>query len=173
VKGYNWLDVAGFVVQCLLLGGLIWYALETWRIRLASQETIETLQKPCLAFSTAAREYNEALLSMDGAVGTMIVRCPEGQAQIENVGYGPAVNIRYALTPFVADSTRARPKGYLLGLRPGEKFRPPIPRGILQGNEWMCVLTYESLSGRRYRTNLTVNNLVLTSFKFGLDTVTA
>src|SRR5260370_41518365 len=102
---HNWLDYASFGVQCLLFIGLVWYTLETRRIRLATQEQIETLQKPCLSFSTTAREADEAVLDMHGAVGAMIALCPNGMAQLENSGYGQAVNVRYALTPADPTST--------------------------------------------------------------------
>jgi hypothetical protein len=170
----HWLSLANFVVQCLLFGGLVWYALETWRIRRISQRQIETSQeqveaahKPCLTFSTAPRDFSEAILEMHGAVGAMILHCPDRQAQLESVGSGPAINIRYNLTPTNPDSTTARPSGYLLWLKPGDKFPTPIPQGILQANEWLCVITYESLSGRHYQTKISFNNLVLTSIEFG------
>ncbi|SRR6266481_6819428 len=132
----------------------------------AAQEQVEAAQKPCLAFSTAPRPAEEAILEFGGAVGAMMLRCPEGQAQLENIGSGPAVNARYSLTPTNLDSTIARPSGYLAWMLPGDKFLTPIPRGILQGNEWEIVVTYESLSGRKYQTKITVNNLVQTDIKF-------
>ncbi len=168
---HNWLDYAGFAVQCLLLIGLVWYTLETRSIRVATLEQIETLQKPCLSFSTTAREPANAVLGrINGAVGAMVVLCPQGLAQLENSGYGPAVNVRYKLAPVDPASTVARPTGYLMALRQGEKFQPPIPQGILRDAEWKCVVTYESLSGRRYRTEMVVNPLVLTAFSFGPNT---
>ena len=178
---HHWLSLFNAVIQFLLLVGLFWYTIETRRIRKLSQRQIETSQrqveisqeqveaahKPCLTFSTAPRDPKEAVMEMNGAVGAMILRCPESQAQLESVGSGPAINIRYNLTPANPDSTRTRPSGYLLWLRPGDVFLTPIPRGILQGKEWICVITYESLSGRLYQTRILVNNLVLTSIEFG------
>ena len=129
-----------------------------------SQEQVEASQKPCLVFSTAARPPDEAILAPNGE--TMMLRCPDSQAQIENVGTGPAVNARYSLTPIDPASTVARPSGYLAWMVPGDKFLTPIPRGILQGNEWFIVVTYESLSGYKYQTTTTVRSLVLTDIKF-------
>jgi hypothetical protein len=97
-------------------------------------------------------------------VGAMTVLCAAGQAQIENVGFGPAVNVHYSLTPTDLNSTPARPQGYLVGIRPGQHFRTPISEGILVNNEWHCVFTYESLSGRPYRTTVRIHNLVQTFF---------
>jgi hypothetical protein len=178
---HHWLPLFNAAVQFLLFVGLFWYTVETRRIRKISQRQIETSQrqveisqeqvegthKPCLTFSTARRDFTDAVLEMNGAVGAMILRCPESQAQLESVGSGPAINIRYNLTPTNPDSTIARPSGYLLWLKPGDVFLTPIPRGILQANEWICVITYESLSGRHYQTKIIVNNLVLISIEFG------
>jgi hypothetical protein len=37
----NWLSVLNFVVQCLLLVGLVWYTVETRRIRKATQQAAQ------------------------------------------------------------------------------------------------------------------------------------
>jgi hypothetical protein len=162
----DWLDYSGFAVQCLLFAGLVWYCVETRLLRLASQEQIETLQKPCVTFSMTLRDADDAILDMDGAVGTTIMLCPGAQVQMENIGYGPAMNIQYHFTPLKPESTRARPKGYAMGLRQGGHLQPPVPRGIMQGNDWNCVIEYESMARRKYRTTMIVKNLVLTSFHF-------
>jgi len=132
----------------------------------ASQDQVEAAQKPCLAFSTAPRGAEEAILEIGGAIGTMNLRCPDGQAQLENIGNGPAINARYSLTPVGQNASVARPSGYLVWMLPGDKFLTPIARGLLQGTEWEIVVAYESLGGRKYRTKSTVNNLVLTDIKF-------
>jgi len=120
----------------------------------ASQELAEAAHKPCLVFSTSPREPIDAILAADlvGHDGAMIIRCPEAQAQLENIGSGPAINAHYRLTPTDASSTVARLRGYLITVLAGDKFLTAIPRGILQGNEWEIVLSYESLSGRKYET---------------------
>jgi hypothetical protein len=132
----------------------------------ASQEQVEAAQKPCLVFSTTPRAAEEAILGMEGTDSAMVILCPGAQAQLENIGNGPAVNARYSLTPTNPASTVARPSSYLVTVLEGQKILTPIPRGTLQGNEWEIVLTYESLTGRKYRTKITANNLVLTDIKF-------
>lgn len=161
-----WVPLASLVIQVLLFSCLVVYTIETFKIRLASQEQIETSHQPFVAFSCTARDFEAAVLEMGGAVGAMMVLCPEGTAQIENVGTGPAINIRYSMTPVDPESTRARPNGYLVGLRPGDSFRLPVPRNILHGREWQCVFTYESLGKRRYQTTAHLNGLVLTDICF-------
>jgi len=132
----------------------------------ASLEQVEASHKPFVTFSTEPRNAEEAVLEMGGAVGGMVVRCPGGNAEIGNVGSGPAINIRYRASHDGADATEQGPSGYLAGILPGEKFLTPIPRGILQGQKWDIVFTYESLSGRKYRTKCAVDDLVLTNVKF-------
>ena len=36
---HDWLPIANFIVQCLLFAGLLWYAIETHKIRKASQRS--------------------------------------------------------------------------------------------------------------------------------------
>jgi hypothetical protein len=132
----------------------------------ASLEQVEASHKPFVAFSAERRNPEEAILNMGGAVGGMVVRCPGGDAEIGNVGSGPAINVRYRAVHNIADATEQGPSGYLAGILPGEKFLTPIPRGILQGQEWEVVFTYESLSGRKYQTKCTLDDLVLTNVRF-------
>jgi hypothetical protein len=160
-------------IQFLLFVGLVAYTCVTWQILRASrkqievsQEQVEATQKPFVSVSTTARDPNEAILEIDRAVGAMMVLCPGGLVQLENVGAGPAINIRYQFTPVDPSSTIARPKGYLMGLRPGETFRIPTPRGVITGYEWDCLISYESVSKRRYETKLKLNGLVITNIEF-------
>ena len=132
----------------------------------ASLEQVEATHKPFVAFSTEPRNTEEAVLEIGGAVGRLIVRCRGGNAEIGNVGSGPAINVRYRATHNIEEAAEEGPSGYLAGIVPGEKFPTPIPRGILQAAKWEIVFTYESLSGSKYRTDCTVDNLVLTNLKF-------
>jgi hypothetical protein len=131
-----------------------------------SQDQVEAAQKPCLVLSTTPRAPEEAIMGMGGTDSAMLILCPQAQAQLENIGNGPAVNARYSLTPIDPASTVARPSAYLVTVLAGQKILTPIPRGILQGNEWEIVLIYDSLTGRKYRTRITANNLVVTDMKF-------
>src|SRR6266478_4178933 len=131
----------------------------------ASLEQVEASHKPFVVFSTERRNPEDALLSVGGAVGGMVVRCPGGDAELENVGSGPAINVRYRAIHNLEEATEEGPSGYLAGVL-REKFLTPIPRGILQAAKWEIVFTYESLSGSKYRTSCTVDNLVLTNVKF-------
>jgi hypothetical protein len=132
----------------------------------ASHEQVEAGQKPFLTFTATPRASEAAVLSAGGIVGGMVMRCPEDNAELGNDGSGPAINIQYSAIPTIPTSSIARPSGYLVAIFPGQKFLTPITRGLLQSREWEITLTYESLSGRRYRTKIIANDLVLTNIKF-------
>jgi hypothetical protein len=133
----------------------------------ASQEQAEAMQKPCLMLSTTARPSEDAVLDMGDAVGGMMLLCPGRNVQLQNVGSGAAVNIRYIVTPTNLAASIARPNGYLVGVRPGEAFPIPLSCEILRNHEWEVVFTYESLSGSKYQTRSIVNDLILTNIQFG------
>lgn len=126
-----------------------------------SRDQVEATLRPFVSYSSVPRDAQEAVVDLDNDAMTEIW-CPEAQAQIKNYGSGPAINVRYSLAPTNPESSIARPKGYLVALRQGARFRCPISRGLLQGNEWETVITYESLSGQKYETKITSDDLVMT-----------
>jgi hypothetical protein len=166
----HWIPSANLFIQLLILVFLIWYACETYRLRKASQEQIEALQKPCLTVATTARDYDEAILEINGAVGGMVLAPREGSVQLRNIGAGPAFNIRYKFNcldqPQQDGAVVVEPSGYLPYITAGDKFAMQVTRGILQLHEYQLVALYDSLSGRRYETKITINNLVLTTVQF-------
>jgi hypothetical protein len=64
--------------QALLLGGLIWYCIETRRIRIVSTAQLEALQAPCLTLVATLRGGSEAVLDTAGARGTLVLDFNEG-----------------------------------------------------------------------------------------------
>ena len=164
----DWIPLANFAVQCFILVALAWYALETWRIRRASQEQVEGLQKPCLTLATETRDYDDAILEMDEAVGGMIVAARHGNVALLNMGNGPAINVHYSFDPVNRrqGANVARPHGYLQNIPPGGEFLMPLARDVLRNLEYESVITYDSLSGRRYESRIAIKNLVLTVFYF-------
>jgi len=129
--------------------------------RFDARNQIEATHRPFVSYTSIARDALEARADID-TNATTVIHCPEAQAQIKNYGSGPAINIRYSLVPTKPKSSILRPKGYLAALRPDVEFTTPIARATLEGNEWETVITYESLSGRKYQTKIISNNLVMT-----------
>ena len=175
----DWLDYFNTGIQILLLMGLVWYTIETRRIRRTSQkqvalsqDQVEATLRPCISLSTAPLEFNEAILAMDETDSTVIVRCPEGVVQIENIGVGPAINIRYTFQPLTEhESTHANPTGYVAGIPKGGDFRIPVARALIVGHNYECVFEYESVSHRKYRTTVRLNDLVITNMRFEVTPV--
>lgn len=127
-----------------------------------AQDQVEATHRPFVSYSSVPRDAQDVILGAGGTRAATEIYTPGAQAQIKNYGAGPAINLHYTLTPTDPESTIARPEGYLVALRHGARFLTPIPRGILQGNDWETVITYESLSGRKYQTKIISNNLVMT-----------
>jgi hypothetical protein len=161
----DWMDWVGLIIQALLLGGLIWYCIETRRIRIIAAGQLEALQTPCLTFVATLREGTAAVLDRGGAKGTLVLDFDQGSVMLMNIGTGPAVNIEYRFTPL--DDAQSRPNGYVSFMGPGVRAAVPVPRGILRGQEYKCSLQYDSLSHTRYETRIVINDLVLTPpFRF-------
>ena len=92
------------VVQALTLIGLVWYAIETRRIRRAAQRQVESslalikaandqvegMSKPCLTFWGELRDASNAILQMDGATGNIIAQADQGGYVALNIGSGVA-----------------------------------------------------------------------------------
>jgi hypothetical protein len=165
----EWLPAANFVLQVLVFVVLVWYAKETWQIRRLSFEQIEALQKPCLTFISTARQQEEAVLDMDDIVGGMIIAAREGSVAIQNVGSGPALNVRYKFTPInpPTGANVARPAGYLQNIPPRETLVMPVAREVLRNLEYEFIATFESLNARRYETRVKIKDLVLVQLEFG------
>jgi len=161
----NWIQAAAacglLVVTTITLIVLFRYAADTRRIAKAGEAQLEGLKTPFIIFSTAPREAADAILDMDGAHGTMILRFHGSDAVMTNIGNGPAIEINYALTPL--DGGHSISEGYIPAIPPEGSVPVPIPRALLDGYRYLCVITYSSLSGSRYETRLIAHNLVLTS----------
>ncbi len=143
----------------LLFGGLVWYCIETRRIRVAATAQVEASQTPCLTFAATPRNGVDAVLEINDARGVMVLDFDAGDAMLKNIGSGPAVNIEYELV------SRANPPrkldGYASFIPSGARSTLPVARNSLQGRVYDCVIRYESLSQTKYETRLVINNLVL------------
>ena len=170
-----------FIVQALALLGLTVYCIETFRIRKASQaqvgasqkllqsslNQIEGMAKPCIAFWAELRDGADVILQMDGAAGNLVARLDGGSYVIHNIGNGVALNLEYYITrnnpEFDAPQNR------------GPRYIPTIPAAAkvalvetagYYNAEHEATFEYGSIGSRRYRSTITLNNRVITSFKF-------
>ena len=150
-------------IQCLIFLGLIWYAWETLKLRQASQEQNEILQKPCLVLLVRRRE--------DIEIGTDIIAgipYPEerildgewsgtGHVALHNIGNGPAFNIRHETHKQEAPCGSSG-RGYLPYILQGRK-EPilQVPSNLIPDDEDKEVefkVSYESRSGDRYLSTM-------------------
>ena len=162
------IHVLTLIVQTLTLGGLIWYAVETWKIRKAAQrqvkasnDQVEGLSKPCLTFVGELRDGNDVILEMHGAAGNVIAKAYAGSYVIVNVGSGVALNIRYQFTrPDHPTEPRYIP---LLASRAEASLIEPV---AAYNAEHQVTFDYESVGGRKYRTTTQLNHRVITAFRF-------
>jgi hypothetical protein len=130
----QWYYIACIVSACaavLGLGGLVWYAIETWKLRKAAQDQLETMNRPCVLMI----ENIDQTLGFDNS-----------PLMIENVGAGVALNIRWRVTkPKPGKWQECRS----LGAGKFQLSRIYI-RHVVDDGPIEC--EFESLSGFRYLT---------------------
>ena len=156
------------IVQALALFGLVWYAIETLRLRKAAQEQVEAsnnqvegLSKPCLTFVGDYREGADTILAMHDATGNIIAARYNGNYLITNMGSGVALNIRYQFTrPNLPTEPRYIP--HLAATGRASLVEPYAAYNA----EHQVTFDYESVGGRKYRTTINLNHHVITSFHF-------
>jgi hypothetical protein len=96
----------------------------------------------------------------------LIVSSHNGNATVENIGNGPAINIGFEFKAFSKTEGNSNPPrsiGYLPSLAEKAPFTVPFPREILRNHEYEFACSYESLGGELYESRLRMNNLVVTS----------
>jgi len=135
----------------------VWYAWDTRKIRQAAEKQAEALHKPCLTLVTVPRDCDEAILDMDDAVGGTVLA--PGNLILENIGSGPAVNVRFKFNPDVDH-------GYLPNIRAGTTFVMAVRQQALATGTYEFVANYQSLSDQLYESRVIISNSVLTSFDF-------
>jgi hypothetical protein len=169
------IQVATLAIQVIGVIGLFWYVIETMKIRTTGQKQLQTsldlikaataqvegMSKPCISFWGELRDGNDVILEMHGAVGNIVAQSDQGSYVIQNIGNGVALNIKYTFT---------RPNR-----EPNERYVPNLlPTGkatLVEGlnaynEEHTATFDYESIGGHKYRSRITLNQRVITSFQF-------
>jgi hypothetical protein len=168
-------------VQAFALIGLIWYCIETCKMRLASQDQIrisqnlikaaldqvESSSKPCLTFWSELRDGADVILDRHGARGSLVARADQGSFVIHNIGNGVALNLRYFITRpnNITGQPDHKVVRYLSTIPTGAKVTLVETLGLHNG-EHQSEFEYESIGGRKYITKVTLNHHVITSFLF-------
>jgi hypothetical protein len=176
------IQVLTLVVQSLGILGLFIYCIETYKIRKASQNQVETsqkliqasmdqvegLSKPCVIFWAELRDGADAILEMHGAAGNLVARPDQGSYVIHNIGNGAALNLRYYMSrnnPDL-DMPNARRWRYLPAVLATARATLVETLGGYNA-EHEATFEYESLGGRKYRSIIALNHHVITAFRFG------
>ena len=129
------IKVVNFTVGFATLGVLVWYAIETWKLRKAAEDQIrishdllkaandqaEGVSKPCLTIRAQLRDASHTILDMDGAVGGTVVDDEQGQYVALNIGTGVALNVSYQFSAR-RDSApwELKSASYLQSVRPNQ-----------------------------------------------------
>jgi hypothetical protein len=140
------------------------YAADTKKMAEAAVAQAETVHMPCLTLHARQRDYNAALLD-ENARTDVVLRPHAGQVAIENYGTGPAMNIEYVFKAQDRENI-ADLDGYIPYLAPKEMFVTKMPQNLMHGHDYLITLRYASLSGQKYRTELTSRDLALVNYNF-------
>jgi hypothetical protein len=171
--------VIGCGTGLITLAVLVWYAIETYKLRKAAEEQVkisqdvinaamdqvEGLSKPCLAFSGVLRDGADAILDMHGARGNITAASDQGSYVIQNIGNGVALNVRYLFPRPSDDPSRPRDFRYIPNLMATAKATL-IETLNLYSQVHEVIFDYESIGGRHYCSTIVVNHNVITSFVF-------
>ena len=177
-----WVQCIGISLAGATLLFLIWYTLETFKLRKAAEKQIALSQdllqaaldqvegaaRPCITLASKRRDKDEAISELYGVKGISVAKDYEGYLALRNVGNGLALNVFYSFNEPGPD----RPKnlkgnsGYLQRLHAEKEFRLPLPVKMTERCDWEIILQYESLGNRKYRTTVILRANVLSNFKF-------
>ena len=181
----NMLKVEGglLIVSAVTLGFLIWYAIETFKLRKAAEKQItmsenllhaameqaEGIARPCITLASKLRDREEAINEVYGVKAISVVKDYRGFLAVRNVGNGLALNISYQFNRVDDPNYPKSLKGddsYLQRLHAEREIRLPLPVTLMKLGDWRVVFEFESLGGRKYRTTVTVQANVLSGIRF-------
>ena len=175
---YGWLEQVAVLIQLGIFLGLLYYAIETYKIRKVSQQQNETMQRPCLVPSVRVRDdFDTAVENLSGNPypGYRLVydESDTSHVVLHNIGSGPAFNIRHEV-----QSPKGVKKDNLSGYLPyirregGESILLVASNLTSENRDTDVVfkLSYESLGGHRYESEMCIetrkNEPVVTDYKF-------
>jgi hypothetical protein len=177
----DFIRFANFIVGIAALGVLVWYAIETWKLRKAAEAQIvvshdllkaandqaEGMSRPCLTIRPQLRDMDHTLLHMDGAVGGTVVRDEAGHYVALNQGNGLALNVQYLfrVRPDADAAWKDIVNGYLQTVQPGEGVQMALMVNAY-GGDHEITFRFQSLGGRWYESIVLIESRVLTKLTF-------
>lgn len=173
---------AGLFIGVLTLGALIWYVLETRKMRLAAEsqvlltrdlskaasDQVEGMAKPCLNLKQKLRATIDAITNRDGITGSTEIASEDAQFILENVGNGIALNVDYWFEgAYTTVDPYKETKRYFQLIKPGTcATMPEMINTLKTQNECKLICQFDSIGGRRYQSVITMNDHILTHFAF-------
>jgi hypothetical protein len=125
----------------------------------------EALQKPCIALASGPLGGDGAVLETPFVTE---VSQQEGRVVIRNVGTGPAINLRFGFR-----HTNAEPGAPVIHItefvdyvQPGQQWRTQVARQSLSTRHFDFEADYESLSGKKHKTKIFIEDGRIKSFDF-------
>ena len=177
----NYIQFGTFFIEALALAGLLWYCIETSRMRTAAEkqvqesqdlikaamDQVEGLSKPCLTIAAGLRDPANATSSAKAVTSTVALE-DEGKFVVQNIGSGPALNVSYRFVAINETAEHFRDRGaiYVQNVLVGQRIRMVEPMSAYTG-DFDVIFRYESIGGRVYESKIRMTNFALTDFEFG------
>lgn len=154
-----WIPILGFLVSVATLAVVVKYTAITARLERAAQDQTESSRKPVvvLLFDIRSDDFElvfEAIEAQRVPPATMLRISEAGNFLIINIGTGPALNITVDFGPVPEPATANRYARKIPFIAPGARVEAPIGFGNNLGDDYKFTARYESLSGRKYLTEL-------------------
>jgi len=176
-----WIQGFGLFVSIATLGVLIWYTIETFKLRKSAEAQIklsgdmlraasdqaEGTSKPCMTIRQTLRDASQTLLHMDDAVGGVVIDDESGKYVAINVGNGLALNVSYFFKyRREANDPWTKVTGsYLPNVLPNQKIMIALMVNAHAGDHQITFL-FQSLGGRWYESTLLIRSRVIIDFGF-------
>jgi hypothetical protein len=162
-----WLQTANVIVLALTFGAVVWYALETQRLRKTAEDQLEALHYPCVVpdydfiyWVTAQTFY--AQIEAGGTALRVKQHVPSRQIALRNIGTGPALCVKCSFEPI--ENKEQAPRRASAAFVPAQAVvQIPVRYQDIQAYEFTFTAIYSSVSGRKYETRGTLVDGVLCS----------
>jgi hypothetical protein len=162
-----WLQTANVIVLALTFGAVVWYALETQRLRKTAEDQLEALHYPCVVPDyDFINEVTDKTVYPQIVAGWTALRVkqdvPSGQIALRNIGTGPALCVKCSFKP-IENKEQRLPDASAAFVSAKEVVPIPVDHFYILAESLIFTATYSSVSGRKYETRGTLVKGVLGS----------
>lgn len=160
----EWLNCFAPAVQALMAIVIVLLTTAIACATLRYVKVSEALQKPCVTIKSEPRDHLEAVL-----LAPFVAQAKQAPTvEILNIGIGPALNVQYGFLQVDAPegAPAMHPTGFVNHLQAGQQWATHLARTSLSNRIFEFNASYESLSRKKYKTKLRVENAIIKSFGF-------